>query len=120
MDCKVFELRAPATLIVLLAIKLGVYNEAERYLVSRSGYGRNNNDFNRYIMLFPIDGGGESFATTDPYKHGIAEMRIAHQYIRENFDQLDDGQVIDIEFITGKVDYPKTPERIEIVEGDFL
>lgn len=120
MDTKIFELRAPATLIVLMAIKMHVYNEAERYLMTRSGYGRSNYDFNKYIMVFPIDGGGKSLATTDAYKQTIEEIRLAHMYIIKHFDELEDGQVIDVEFITGKVNYPKTPERIELLEGDFL
>jgi len=112
MDSKVFELRAPATIMVIMATRLEVFNEAERYLLSRSGFGRNNNDFKKYIMLQCLDG-GTSTASTDPYKHGIRELRIVHCYIYEMFDQLDDGQVLDIDFILGNTFEPKQPERIQ-------
>ena len=64
--------------------------------------------------------GGTNVATTDPYKHGIQELRIAHCYINEMFDKLEDGQVLDIEYILGEVEKPKPPERIEVNRDLFL
>ena len=51
-------------------------------------------------------------ATNDPYgwPGGTRTMPVAHKWILENFDRLDDGQVIDVEFILGITDHPKEPE----------
>jgi hypothetical protein len=38
-------------------------------------------------------------------------MRYAHYYIQEHFDELEDGQVIDAEFIRGERPAPRVSER---------
>jgi hypothetical protein len=114
MVIKIFEIRSPATLIVVMAIKLSAANEAERYLLSRSGYGRSNKDYETYIMLQRIDM-DTNCATTDPYKQDIYELREAHLFIKKNFDILKNGAVIDIEYITGKTSKPKDAERLDFI-----
>jgi len=39
-------------------------------------------------------------------------MLIAHQYIRVHFDELKDGDVVDVQFIMGKTTEPKISERL--------
>jgi hypothetical protein len=66
MDSKIFEIRAEGTLMVVLATQVSASNEAERYLLGRSGFGNCNIDCKKYIIVQHIDG-GEGYATTDPY-----------------------------------------------------
>ena len=40
-------------------------------------------------------------------------MQTAHLYIEKNFDALKDGDVVDVQFILGESDKPKTSERNE-------
>jgi hypothetical protein len=112
VDSKLFELRAPATLIVLMATKLGTTDLSESYLLSRSGFGRCNSDYNKYVFVYPIDG-GKGYAVTDPYEQNITEIRIVHQYIKKHYDELETGQVLDYDYIVGNTDKPKISERLE-------
>jgi hypothetical protein len=107
MISKVFELRSPATLIVILATRLSAENLQSATLLFHSGYGRYPKDIENYILVTPLDGGGNDVATTDPYMHKIEEIRIAHIYLREHFDELDNGSVIDIDYIQGNTNEPK-------------
>lgn len=110
MDNKLFEVRAEATCLVVMATRLEAVNEAEAYLLSRSGYG-GMKDWENYIILQQIDG-GEGYATCDPYKHKYHEMFVAHQYIKKHFDELESGAVIDTDFIEGRTKEPKESERL--------
>jgi len=38
--------------------------------------------------------------------------RVAHDYIRHNWHTLEDGDVIDVEYILGETEVPKLSERI--------
>ena len=117
MIAKTFEVRDRATFIPVLAVKLEPGNEADRYLFGRSGYGRTPDDQAHYVMLCRIDG-GEGFATTNQHGWpGSGEtMRWAHHFIRENFDELTSGEVVDVEFMRGETAAPKKSER----ETSFL
>lgn len=46
----------------------------------------------------------------DPYDWGDRTMTVAHQYIESNFDQLNNGDVVDVEFILGETSVPKRSE----------
>lgn len=118
MITKLFEVRDIATYIPVMASKMDPSNEAERYLIARAGYGTVPSEQNEYIMLVPIDGGC-SRATTDPYNYptGIRTLREAHKYIKEHFDELENGAVIDIEYIMGETNKPKKSERFWQPEG---
>lgn len=100
METKLFEVRAPATCIPIMAIKLGAVNEAEAWLLGKSGYGDNSSSWESYIFMFPIECEGK--AVTDPFKQDCEELRIAHEYIQPHFDELEPGAVIDTDFIAGR------------------
>ena len=38
-------------------------------------------------------------------------MTAAHQHIIENFDEIEHGGLVDVEFILGETEEPKTSER---------
>ena len=40
-------------------------------------------------------------------------MRTAHEWLREHFDEIEDGGVVDVEFILGERAEPKRSEREE-------
>ena len=110
MIAKTFELRDRATFVPVLAVKLAPKTEADRYLLSRAGFGQMAAAQAEYVMLCGLDGGTDK-ATCDPYDWGGNRTRlICHKYIIENFDGLYSGQVIDAEFILGETTKPKVSE----------
>ena len=109
MESKLFEVRAPATCIPVMAIKLDAVNEAEAWLLGKSGYGRSQTEWNNYYFVFPIE--FDSVSVCDPSKQKIDELRIAHEYIKEHFDELAPGTVIDTDFIQGHTAEPKKSDR---------
>ena len=42
-------------------------------------------------------------------------MPIAHNYVLDHFDELEDGDVVDVEFILGETEVKKTSERLPFV-----
>lgn len=110
MNVKYFEIRDRGTFIPVMAVKLRPQNEAERYLMGRAGYGRTPEVQSKYILLSRIDG-GEGKVSCDEHGWGAARtMGIAHGHIINNFDSLEHGQVIDVEFILGETPEPKVSE----------
>jgi hypothetical protein len=41
-------------------------------------------------------------------------MATAHHYIYDHFDELDDGDVVDVEFILGETAIKKVSERLTV------
>jgi hypothetical protein len=95
-----------------MAVQLDAENEAEAWLLGNAGYGLNPLGWDNYIFVFPIEREGK--ATTDPFKQDCYELRIAHQYINENFDELDPGAVIDTEFVQGHTAEPVKSDRFYV------
>lgn len=110
MEVKTFEVRDSMTCISALAIKAGARDEAERWLWGRAGFGASSVEQSRYVLVANIDGGTGALVC-DPYKQDSGTMREAHQYIRKHFDELKNGAVVDVEYIRGDTDAPKTSDR---------
>jgi hypothetical protein len=112
MIAKTFEIRDRATFIPVLAVKLVPGCEADRYLFGRAGFGVMPEVQKAFVMVCRLDG-GEGFATTDQHgwPGGTRTMKYAHHYIREAFDKLESGAVVDVEFIVCETDSPKRSER---------
>lgn len=117
MIAKTFEVRDRATFIPVLAVKLEPGCDADRYLFGRAGYGLTPDDQAHFVMVCRVDG-GEGFATTDQHgwPGGTRTMMYAHHHIREHFDELASGAVVDVEFLQGVTTEPKKSER----ETSFL
>lgn len=111
MISKIFEIRSRGTMLILMATKLGSDDVAENYLIARCGFGKSKEQQENYIIVTNID--GSYIATTDPYKHDVNDVRKAHQYILKHFDELDEGAVIDLEYIAGETKKPKVAARIQ-------
>lgn len=102
---KLLEIRDIATTISALAIKPTDLNAKEKFILGRVGYKSPEN----YVFFGEL--GGE--LTTDPYKHdggSTRTMRVAHQHIRDNWDEIESGAVIDVEYILGESESPKESE----------
>ena len=106
MKAKALEIRDEGTFIPALAVDMNPSDDEQRYLLRRCGYacdGRPN------VILTRLDGSGK--ATNDPYEWGGRTYPVAHNYIIEHWDELKDGDVVDVSFILGESDKPKVSER---------
>jgi hypothetical protein len=102
MKAKALEIRDEGTFIPALAVDMNPENEGQRYLLRRCGYpcdGRPN------ITVTALSADGLR-ANNDPYT-----WPVAHNYIIEHWEELNDGDVVDVSFILGETDKPKISER---------
>jgi len=116
MITKSVEISDRATFIPAIAIKMVPGDsEAERYLLWRCGYSPDH----PAVILLRMDGAWGSPAPCDPYDwpERPRTMRQAHLYITAHFDELSDGQVIDIEWILKETSKPKVSERLTLQEA---
>lgn len=112
MEVKTFEIRDSATFIPVLAVRLGSDIEADRFLLGRAGYGLTRTNHEKYIVLCRFDG-GVGHSTSDPHQWGgDRTMMEAHRYIREHWQQLPTGSVVDVQFILGETSAPKESEAL--------
>lgn len=107
MISKCFEVRDRMTFIPVAALRLTQANEGQRYLLRRAGYGLEEGQI--ATILINLDRGE---CQNDPYKWKDARtMPVAHQWIHDHFAELQDGAVIDVEFILGESSASKKSER---------
>jgi hypothetical protein len=110
LDNKVLEVRDAGTHIPVLAIRMLAKNGIQRYYI----HGR---------MGYPMDGTGiaviklnDCDGNIDPYAWADRTMSTAHHWIYDHFDELADGDVVDVEFILGEKPSKKVSERLTIQE----
>jgi len=105
MIIKALEIRDRNTFIPAAAIKMTAANEPQRYLLARVGFREGTQ-----ITLMRLN---DQEAHSDPYEwRGDARtMPNAHVWIEQHFDELNDGAVVDVEFILGETSEPKQSER---------
>lgn len=111
MTTKALEIRDKGTFIPALAVDMQPANEEQRWLLRRCGYPC---DGEPNIILTRLDGddrGGAEAATNDPYSRGDRTWRIAHFWILKHWDELHDGDVVDVEFALGETPQPKVSEK---------
>lgn len=112
MQFKVLEIRDRGTRIDALAIRMLAENEIQAYYMHRCcGYPSDGSS----IMLMKLYDGK---ATNDPFRWtdlglGPRTMPNAHEYILEHYDELKDGDVVDVEHILGEKPTVKISERLE-------
>jgi hypothetical protein len=117
METKLFELRAVATCIPIIATKLSPSNDQDQWLLAHIGYGATPEEQSQYIMIARLEGG--SIATANANRHPIHEMRTANKYLNTHFDELESGAVIDVDFIEGRTDKPVKSDRFYNFAGGF-
>ena len=111
MLAKAFEIRDSRTFIPCIAICLSPANESEEYLAARVGFGITQEAQVGFVILLKMTG---NMQTSDPNAWGCRTMTTAHKYIRDNFEKLESGAVIDVQFILGETKEPKESERITV------
>ena len=115
LEMKVIEIRDEGTCIPAIAIRMVSLDTITRHYLKRSGY-PDGHDRPASIMLMRIHDGK---ATNDPYEWpdltgDRRTMPTAHKWIIENWDELEHGQVVDVEFILGIASEPKIAERLTV------
>src|SRR5690625_4327324 len=110
MITKSFEIRDSLTFIPVIATALSSTNIEEAYLIGRAGY--RNFEESISIMVTRL---ADCKSANNPYEwnNGSRTMKVAHQFIEEWFFDMDQGEVIDVEFILGETSKPKQSERLE-------
>jgi len=108
VEVKFFEVRDKGTFIPVVCLygNMVETEEPERWLLARAGWVEDQT----FCYLAPLTGRNEIHY--DPYKwQGSRTFAVAHEHIRENWGELENGSVIDVEFILGLTDAPKESER---------
>lgn len=108
MTCKTFEIRDRMTFMPVLAIRLNPADEKDRYLLGSAGY---HSQPYSHVILVKLDGVEANY---DPFHWGQVRRTLfhAHQYILDTFDSLENGQVIDVEFLLGETQEPKRSQQL--------
>jgi hypothetical protein len=109
VEVKCLELRDKGTFIPVICIRPTPDNEAQRWLLRRDGY--SGTDEEQCVILINAQCRGVSY---DPYgwdSNTGHTIPYAHRYIREHWFDLQDGDVVDVEFVMGQSTAPKRSER---------
>lgn len=112
MDVKAFEIRDRMTFIPVIAVRLNPADMAERYLISRAGFGDSGNVQKQFVYLIHVE---RRLAHWDPRSwtnDGTRTMAVAHEHMGREWDQLPSGAVIDVEYILGETAAAKPSERL--------
>jgi hypothetical protein len=122
MQVKILEVRDDGTFIPVVAVLMMPHESGDsstedqfsrqRYLLRRAGYATDNPTRQPLVVIFNANGGRP--ANYDPYSWTNRTMATAHLYITENFSNLKDGDVVDVEFIRGEKPTAKVSERITV------
>ena len=115
MLTKLFEIRDSATFIPVMATTMDAHeNQAQSWLLRRAGFVDVSDPSIRYILLCRFFGGrGECYC--DPHSWSGRTMVTAHEYIIRHWNQLEDGDVIDVEFILGETRVRKSSEKLSSI-----
>lgn len=112
MEIKLFEVRDAGTFIPVCAIRLQGRTEQEGWLLGRGGYGFPGYD-RRYVVLFRLPAEERVNHSPHAWGHNPRTMWLAHEYIEARWDDLESGDVVDVEFYLGLRAEPKRSEREE-------
>ena len=99
MTIKLIEIRDRGTTVPAMAIQV---SGADGFLMRRAGFGD--------VPMVYLVQLATQIAKYDPYNWGNRTMGRAHLHIAEHWDELKDGDVVDVEFILGETDTPKVSE----------
>ena len=111
-ETKVVEIRDRGTCIGALLIRMQSDEPTQRYYLRRVGHPEDGSS----IVLMDLN---NQHATNDPYTWGSKHLAgassrtfgNAHNWIIDHFDEIQDGDVVDVEFILGETKSPKKSER---------
>ena len=111
MIVKAFEIRDSMTFIPVVGISLCPKDGKQQYLLARAGFGTTPQEQIRFVVLFKLIG---NMQTYDPLVWNDRTMTTAHRHIRDNFEKLESGEVIDVQYILGETKEVKQSERISV------
>jgi hypothetical protein len=108
METKIVEIRDSGTFVGAMVLRMTSDNPVQRYYLRRVGC---NHDT---IVLMALN---DQVATSDVYewprlRPGTRTMQVAHDWVQSHFDEIKDGDVIDVEFILGIKPEKKVSERL--------
>jgi hypothetical protein len=103
MTIKLLEIRDRHTFIPAMAVKVCA---DDGYLMRRAGFG---NEPMVYLIALATE-----HCKYDPYNWDNRTMRVAHLYIAQSFDSLQQGDVVDVEFILGETPAAKLSEQLTV------
>jgi hypothetical protein len=106
MEIKTLEVRDRATFIPVIAVRVVPRSSSEKYLWNRAGF--NTDSGSSLILLGRINDLHLEFF---PPVWSNRTMSTVHEYLQNSWDEVETGQVLDVEFILGETDKPKTSER---------
>jgi hypothetical protein len=101
-NVKMVEIRDRATCIPALAILMIPESQDEVHLMKQTGYVFSH----PCVMLISIEAPWHSARTWDEWRNSPRTMPTAHKFIEENFHDIKDCQVVDVEFLLGEVSEP--------------
>jgi len=117
MEIKLFEIRDRGTTIKGMAIRLGSplggkrsETPRETRMLASAGFGDDELDHNHYVLLGDMGGGSFKMESSAYQWSGSRTMKVAHEYIEENWDKLKTGDLVDVQFILGETGEPKHSE----------
>lgn len=99
---KLLEIRDAGTFIPIIAVEL---NGNDHYLLRQAGYGPHC-----YISIADLNKGKLSY---NAHEWGDRTRTTAHIYIIEHWDSINEGDVIDVEFIKGETTEKKLSVQFE-------
>lgn len=106
-----FEVRDRGTCMKVLALKPSGFTEADNWLWGQAGYSSKPETQAHYVIAIDISD-PPGIVQYDPYAWDNRTMRHAHAYIREHWDELQSGAVIDVQYIRGETTEPKPSDRM--------
>jgi hypothetical protein len=115
MNAKMIEVRDRGTFIPMLAILLDSDNDQAAWLLRQAGF----RGPDHYVLLCKISGGsGHYKCTADPFDWGVHDRTYStvHRYLQAHFEEVKEGQVLDVEVILGEKETPKVSQRFSVVK----
>ena len=101
MENKLFEIRDRGTCVPALAVRV---SGDDGWIMRRAGF--------RSPMVYLVALAIEK-ARYDPYNwDNPRTMGNAHRYIEEHWDELQNGQVVDVQFILGETSAPVRSDEL--------
>jgi len=114
IEVKLFEVRDRATFIPAYCVRFrdDLADTQEWFLLRAAGWGPNPDCI--YMTLLE---GGDTSHNPHGFKPGGRILQVAYAYIENHWDQLESGQIIDVEYILKETDEPKKSERFAFEAG---
>jgi hypothetical protein len=109
MEIKFFEIRDSATFIPAMAFRI---TGRDSWLAGRAGFGPNP-----LVILMRLED-QEAHYDSFSWRGGARTMPEAHRHIEKCWNELRDGDIIDVQFVLGETQTKKKTEQ-HVGEAEF-